>query len=293
MVYVDSGSTDQSVGNAREHGAEVLQTAGRQGPAAARNLGAARAGGDILLFVDADCSVAPETLDQILEVFSREPDLDALFGSYDDSPSAAGLIARYKNLQHHYVHQQGAEEATTFWAGCGAIRKRVFESLGGFDTRRYERPSIEDIELGYRLRRAGGRIRLAKQVQVTHHKAWTLGGVLRSDLLDRGIPWTLLILESQPAEAALNVDARGRWSVVLAALVVLGLVAAPFWPWALALCLVSAGLLVWLHAGFYRLLFRNGGAGLLMVGLVMHGLYHLNCGLAYGIGRLRHGLGDR
>jgi hypothetical protein len=37
----------------------------------------------------------------------------------------------------------------TFWAGCGAIRKRTFEELGGFD-RAWE--SIEDIELGVRLR---------------------------------------------------------------------------------------------------------------------------------------------
>jgi hypothetical protein len=129
-------------------------------------------------------------------------------------------------------------------------------------------------------------------VQVTHHKAWTVGGVLRSDLLDRGIPWTLLILESKPPAAGLNVDARGRWSVVLAALVAVGVVVAPFWPWALVLSVASGVILLWLHRRFYGFLYSRGGAGLLLVGIVMHGLYHLNCGLAYAMGGVRHWLGS-
>ena len=32
-------------------------------------------------------------------------------------------MARFKNLTHHYVHQQGRPEAGTFWAGCGAVRR--------------------------------------------------------------------------------------------------------------------------------------------------------------------------
>ncbi len=38
------------------------------------------------------------------------------------------------------------------------IRREVFLAYGGFDPRLYSRPSIEDIELGYRLTRAGHRI---------------------------------------------------------------------------------------------------------------------------------------
>jgi hypothetical protein len=34
---------------------------------------------------------------------------------------------------HHCVHQSGREKASTFWAGCGAIRREVFMPAGGFD----------------------------------------------------------------------------------------------------------------------------------------------------------------
>jgi glycosyltransferase involved in cell wall biosynthesis len=293
LIVVDDGSTDGSREIAAAAGAKVLQTAGRQGPGAARNLGARQAHGEVLFFIDADCSAGPDTLARAVEILHREPQLEALFGSYDEAPSAPGLVARYKNLQHHFVHQQGSEQATTFWAGCGAIRRSVFEQLGGFDTERYGRPCIEDIELGHRLVEIGGQIRLAKDVQVKHHKAWTLGGVLRSDLVDRGIPWTLLLLEEGPSQKGLNLDFRGRCSVVLSLLVGLGLVLALVWPRTLLISLGAGLVLLWLNAGFYRLLARKGGVKLLMGGIVLHWLYQLNCAVAFLIGHVlfwsRHG----
>ena len=70
---------------------------------------------------------------------------------------ANNFVSQYKNLFHHFVHQDASGTATSFWAGCGAIRRDIFLRLGGFNTA-YKRPSIEDIELGYRLTRAGHRI---------------------------------------------------------------------------------------------------------------------------------------
>jgi hypothetical protein len=58
-----------------------------------------------------------------------------LFGCYDDAPAAQNFIAQFKNLLHSYTHQQGSQDATTFWAGCGVVRRTVFAAIGGF--RRY------------------------------------------------------------------------------------------------------------------------------------------------------------
>ncbi len=63
---------------------------------------------------------------------------------------------------HHYVHQQGSEDASTFWSGFGVIKRKLFLKLGGFDIKRYSRPCIEDIDLGYRLKQTGAKIHLAK-----------------------------------------------------------------------------------------------------------------------------------
>src|SRR5690606_37188404 len=70
-----------------------------------------------------------------------------------------------------------------------------FTAAGGFDTLRFPRPQIEDIELGYRLRDRGGRILLDPAIEGTHLKRWHLWQMLRTDVRDRGIPWMRLLLE--------------------------------------------------------------------------------------------------
>ncbi|MFO0006365.1 MAG: glycosyltransferase family 2 protein, partial [bacterium] len=101
----------------------------------------------------------PESLDQFRRVFQEDPTLDAVFGSYDDAPAAPGVVSRFRNLLHHHTHHSHGGLTSTFWAGCGAMRRDRFLALGGFDTV-YGQPSIEDVELGLRLWRQGGRILL-------------------------------------------------------------------------------------------------------------------------------------
>ena len=103
--------------------------------------------------------------------FRGGPTLTAVFGSYDDAPAEPGVVSQFRNLLHHHVHQQGAGEATTFWAGLGAVRADAFRAAGGFDAERYPLPSVEDIDLGTRLSRNGGRILLDPLIQGTHLKA--------------------------------------------------------------------------------------------------------------------------
>src|SRR5262249_39714878 len=140
---------------------------------------------------------------------------------------ADGLVSQYRNLLHHYVHQHGCTTASTFWGACGAIRRSVFLEVGGFDEERFPR-CIEDIELGYRLRAAGHRIRLDKRLQCTHLKKWTLRSMIRTDVMCRAVPWTRLILETRSAPDDLNVKGLQRVSVGLTGLATLSLLLAPF-----------------------------------------------------------------
>src|SRR5690606_34908923 len=136
---------------------------------------------DVLVFVDADVVVHGDALARMAAPFDREPALHALFGSYDDDPRCSDIPSRYKNLLHHYVHQHGRPLASSFWAGCGAVKRTAFVAMSGFDER-YERPSVEDIELGLRLFRAGMAIRLCPEIQATHLKHWTLMNLWRTDI---------------------------------------------------------------------------------------------------------------
>ncbi len=218
-IVVDDGSTDATAEVARRWGARVISTDGRRGPAHARNLGAQTATGDILFFIDSDVSVYPGTIARVLEDFEQEPGLAAVIGSYDDSPGSDDFLSQYRNLMHCYVHQTGHRQASTFWSGCGAIRRTVFQEHQGFDES-YGRPAIEDIELGYRLTAAGCRMLLDRHLLVKHHKRWSLWNVVRTDILDRGIPWTELILRDQKLPNDLNVQLSQRVSVALVFLMV-------------------------------------------------------------------------
>ncbi len=216
-LVVDDGSTDDSAEVAGRFATRVIELAhGPFGPAYARNRGAESARGDILLFIDADVMIRPDTLTKVLKRFDDRPHLAAVFGSYDDAPTGTGFLTQYKNLVHHCVHQQGREQASTFWSGCGAIQRSVFLQMDGFDEKRYTRPSIEDIDLGYRLRANGYSIMLDKEVQVTHLKQWSLRGLIQSDVVGRALPWTRLILEAKQLPDDLNLQTSQRVSALLA-----------------------------------------------------------------------------
>jgi GT2 family glycosyltransferase len=219
-IVVDDASTDETPKVAEDAGCRLIRMKANSGPAAARNAGAAIATGDVLFFIDSDVCVSVDTLQRVTDHFGADPKLDALIGSYDDRPQQADFLSQYKNLLHHFVHQQGSETASTFWSGCGAIRREIFARYSGF-SEDYKRPAIEDIELGYRLKADGCTIMLDKQLQVKHLKAWTFWRLLRSDIFDRGIPWTELIWRDTSMPTDLNLQISQRISVVLVYLLVL------------------------------------------------------------------------
>ncbi len=181
VIVVSDGDTDGSWEVAQAFGAKVFRLPTPGGPARARNVGAKAAQGDILFFVDADVTLHGDTLNLIEQQFEQSPELAALIGSYDDAPGAKNFLSQYKNLFHHYTHQMSSEVAFTFWGACGAIRRSVFQAIGGFDES-YRKPCIEDIELGYRLKRAGYSIRLCKNIQVKHLKRWETISLLKAEI---------------------------------------------------------------------------------------------------------------
>jgi glycosyltransferase involved in cell wall biosynthesis len=218
-IVVDDGSTDASADVAAEFGAKVLHTGQRRGPAFARNLGATSAQGEILFFIDADVCVAPGTLTRVMGNFKHDSQLAAVMGSYDDSPASQDFLSLYKNLMHCYVHHNSRREACTFWSGCGAIRRSVFLEHSGFDES-YDRPAIEDIELGYRLTRANEKLMLDPSINVKHLKRWSFFSLVRTDIRDRGIPWTELILRDRHLPNDLNLQLSQRVSTALVFLLI-------------------------------------------------------------------------
>jgi glycosyltransferase involved in cell wall biosynthesis len=280
VLVVDDSSTDDSASIAANLGARVMPSGGRLGPGAARNEAARLAEGDILWFVDADVIIHDDAARYMHEGFA-EPGVVAVFGSYDDQPPAQNFLSQYKNLVHHFYHHRGRREASTFWAGCGAVRKDAFLAVGGFDVERYKRPSIEDIELGYRLRRAGGKILLFPELQSTHLKVWRFVNLLHTEVFCRAIPWSRLMIEQTGVVDDLNVSSMERLRAALAGaflLVILAAVAGllPWW----SVVAVTA-VVIWANRSLLALFYRRKGLLFAAMGLAFHQLYYLYSSAAF------------
>jgi glycosyltransferase involved in cell wall biosynthesis len=261
----------------------VIETPPGAGPSEARNIGAGRASGDVLVFVDADVEVHSDAFARIRAAFDGDLDLVAVFGSYDDDPAAGSLVSDFRNLLHHYVHQKAAGQATTFWAGLGSIRRSDFLALEGFDEKRFPRASVEDIDLGMRLASEGKRIVLDPSIQGKHLKRWTLRSMIQTDLVRRGVPWVRVLLEKRVSSDALNLGWPYRVSAGASVALVVGLITR-------RTRVAGAGgiVLIALNSNFYGLLFRRRGLTQAALGIPLHVLHHLISVAAVPIGLSQH-----
>lgn len=283
LIVVADGDTDGSWIVAHELGARVFRLPTRSGPARARNLGAREARGDLLLFVDPEIMVKREAIAQVQAAFAQAPQVAAVFGSYDDAPAVSNFFSQYKNLVHHYVHQRAREDASTFWSICGAVRRSVFLQVGGFDEGLHE-ASIEDIELGYRLKEAGQQIRVCKSLQVKNLKEWQARSLIKRDFFLRVWPWAELLLRRHHFFHGLSLPHSGKASVLLmhgffGAMIGSG--------WRPELLMLAGGLLCALfaiNAPLYRFFSSKRGLRFATRAMSWQWLYYVYCGVAFVLG---------
>src|SRR5262245_48326138 len=272
-IVVDDGSTDDPGAVARRFGATLIRLDQRSGAAAARNRGAERATRPVLLFVDADVVLHDDAVGRGRASFA-DPSVDAVIGSYDDTPEARTVVSQFKNLAHHYFHQRAGGPIGSFWGGCGFIKREVFDAAGGFDEVRFSRPSIEDVELGWRVIDRGGRIRLDPHIQVTHLKQWTLASLIRTDVFYRAVPWIRWSLERRRLSGQLNASPLQQVALVVALLLVASGVAA-IGSSAARIAVAGFGVTAFaINQSLFRLFWRKGGARLLVAGFALQQLYY-------------------
>ncbi|WP_439621379.1 glycosyltransferase family 2 protein [Gemmata sp.] len=172
VVYVDSGSTDDSVATARGLGVEVVDldmsvpfTAAR-----ARNAGFDRLRElcpdvEYVQFIDGDCEVAPAWLDRAAAELDRRLDLAAVCGTLRERFPDASIYNRFRDIE--WDIPLGEVKACS---GNMFVRASATVAVGGFD------PGLiaaEDDEFCLRLRRAGWKIVRLPDDMATHDAAMT------------------------------------------------------------------------------------------------------------------------
>jgi cellulose synthase/poly-beta-1,6-N-acetylglucosamine synthase-like glycosyltransferase len=192
-------------------------------------------------------------------------------------------------LFHHFVHQNGSVDASTFWGACGAIRRDIFLEIGGYNEA-YR--SIEDIELGYRLTAAFHKIRLLPDLQVKHLKHWDTLSLIKSDVLDRAAPWTELIWnqifqQRERVAKDLNLGWQYQASLIASFGLVASTVALVFTGWALALATICGGTFILLQLPFFRFFHQKRGIRFALQALIWRFGYDLYSGAGFCYGSFR------
>jgi len=250
-----------------------------QGPSAARNHLARVAQGKYLFFVDADTVPRFDLIAQAKRIVTEDTEIRVFYGSYDDEPAHPTLVSSYKNLLHHYTHHQSATEretVTTFWCGCGVIRRDVYLELGGL-SEFYHKPSIEDIELGARLSQRGIPIQIFPQLQVKHLKKWTLKNWVLTDLFLRGIPWVRLMRATKHWASQLNFSWSQRIASLAAVVLVLSIPLTAINPLFGASAVIALGAFLIPNWPFIDLIRRKRGLKASLAVIPLHVIYALVC----------------
>jgi mycofactocin system glycosyltransferase len=181
IVVVDDGSRDDSTEVARAHGAVVVDSGGSGwGPAAARNRGVAAAKGEILAFVDSDCTVSPGWLEELAGEFD-DPDVDAVGGRVEGLHVATALDryeAQMSSLSLGKRERSGQGGDDTFYLpSCNLlVRRAALLRAGGF---REGMHVGEDVDLTWRLRDRGGKIAYVPRGWVWHEHRNRLAAFVR------------------------------------------------------------------------------------------------------------------
>jgi glycosyltransferase involved in cell wall biosynthesis len=176
LVMVDDGSTDDSVAIAEQLGVRVRHTGRNQGVAAARNLGAAHARGETLVFVDSDVAIYPDAVEAAVAILAEDPRRGAVCSVHDPEPLIRdSRVEEYRALQYHYWSASSEGPISFLFPAMVAIRRSVFDEVGPFNTRLRQ---TEEVDYGHRLTQRY-ELLLSSAVRSRHDHDDRLAGLLR------------------------------------------------------------------------------------------------------------------
>ena len=290
IIIVIDGKSDQPPPEIGINNIQIVHLEESAGPAAARNKGAQIATGEILLFVDSDVILPINIVSQINNAFKNYLHPIAVFGSYDENPVEQNTISQYKNLFHFYTHQNSQPDAFTFWTGCGGILRSYFVELGGFSDK-YNCPSIEDIELGYRIKKEGHSILLDKTIQVKHLKRWSFFSLITTDFYYRAIPWSRLIMLHGTMNNDMNINLSNRLSVLLSWMTVFFIFCSFLNKYFIVAVFFTLSMLLYTNKDLLLFFLRKKGMFFMLQALVLQYIYYIISGAAFMLVGLQFYLG--
>jgi cellulose synthase/poly-beta-1,6-N-acetylglucosamine synthase-like glycosyltransferase len=162
LIYVDSSSTDNSVGVAESHGAvTVVVNAKRPCAAKARNAGWRTAASQFVMFLDGDTILDPDFVGRALASFN-DPAVAVVYGKRREIFPEQSIYTRVLDLDWASSSPPGESK---YCGGDAIFRRSVLEETGGFDD---ELIAGEEPELCWRIRALGRKV-IMLDIPMTGH----------------------------------------------------------------------------------------------------------------------------
>lgn len=180
MIVVDDASTDRTQEIASSFDVKIISLKKRQNANYCRNIGAEKAEGDILLFLDSDVVSKKNTIEMTRRAFEKNH-VDAIVGVYAVSNEYPNLTSKYKNLWIRFSYTISEPAIDWIFGAVSAIRKDVFLKADGFKKGMQAKRGTDDLELGKRLSKMNYKILLDTSVEVVHLKTFSLLSLLQND----------------------------------------------------------------------------------------------------------------
>ncbi len=250
IIVVDDGSTDRTAEVARQAGADRVLTIPHGGPSAARNAGVEAAQGEIVLFTDADCEPWPDWLERMTAPFA-DPEVMGAKGVYRTRQRS--LIARLVQLEYEFRYERMARLPSIDFIDtyAAAYRRDLFLRYGGFATD-IPIPSVEDIDLSFRLAQAGYRLVFVPDARVWHTHPATLRAYLARKIRYGFWRGLLYLRHPEKRKGDAHTDPALKKQFALLALTLLFLVAGLFWAPLLLGAVGSLMVFLWTTLPFVR-----------------------------------------
>lgn len=164
IIVVNDGPVDTAVEVVADRCGVAFLSQPQRGAAAARNLGAKQAQGEILLFTDADCIPESNWVEAMIAPFADQ-EVVGVCGVVRTRQT--GLIPRFIQLEYEYRYGSIAKHPRIDFinTGTAGYRKQIFMESEGF---REDLLGAEDAELSFRLASGGHKMVFAPQAIVYH-----------------------------------------------------------------------------------------------------------------------------
>ncbi len=202
IIIIDDGSKDNTCSVVSKYPVKMVKIK-HSGPAKARNFGAKKSKGNIIIFTDADCVPSKNWIKNMVEPF-KTPDIVGVSGTYKTSNSNK-FMAKFSGYEIEQRHEKMKKQKYIDFIGTfsAAYKKDVFAKFGGFDTK-FKTSSGEDPELSFRIAKAGLKMIFQPKAFVYHPHPDTLWRYLKQKY-QRAV-WRNLLYWSKHKEKILSAD---------------------------------------------------------------------------------------